>query len=151
MCRKARPTLRRSARKDFWMLGALPPIACERWMERMPRMADSQYFPLFQGEMRGYIAALREQVQVLASPTRFGTTREDALTVLRQTGHTLAGLGTTVELPDVALLGEALNEAAQHLLADTDSAARRISVPLTYLTVHLETRLARMSTAARFL
>src|SRR6185437_2476795 len=120
-------------------------------MERTRRMPDTNYFPLFQGEMRGYIAALREQEHVLASPTRFGSTRESALDALQRLGHTLAGLGATVDLPDVALLGGALNEAVKQILSDPMPTLRQLSVSLMYLTMHLETRLNRMDTAERFI
>jgi chemosensory pili system protein ChpA (sensor histidine kinase/response regulator) len=121
-------------------------------MVRKKRMPDAAYFPIFAGELRGYIAELHQQELVIASPTRTGSPIESALRALQRLGHTLAGLGETVALADVALLGAALDEVMSALPSiDPLPAARRIAVPVTYLAMHLEARLGRMQTAGDFL
>lgn len=114
-------------------------------------MPDATYFTIFAGELRDYIAELHQQELVVASPTRSGSTIESALNALQRLGHTLAGLGETVALADVALVGRALDEVLLALQTTPLPPARRIAVSITYLAMHLEARLNRMQAAGRFL
>jgi chemosensory pili system protein ChpA (sensor histidine kinase/response regulator) len=111
----------------------------------------SDYFAIFAGELRGYIDQLHAQELVVASPTRSGSTLESALSTLQRLGHTLAGLGATVDLADVALLGAALDDAMTMALSSDLPSPHRVAVPVTYLAMHLEARLNRMHAAGRFL
>jgi chemosensory pili system protein ChpA (sensor histidine kinase/response regulator) len=110
----------------------------------------SDYFAIFAGELRGYIEQLHTQELVVASPTRSGSTLESALEALQRLGHTLAGLGATVDLADVALLGTALEDAMGIALTNELPSPRRVAVPITYLAMHLEARLTHMRAAGRF-
>jgi chemosensory pili system protein ChpA (sensor histidine kinase/response regulator) len=109
------------------------------------------YLPTFVAEMRGYLAALHAQEQVLASPTRSGSTTEAAMQVLHDLGHTLAGLGATVAQDDITLLGDCLEKVLAQLMNDAFPLPRLIAVPITYLTVYLETRVNAMAGAGKWL
>ena len=109
------------------------------------------YFPLFAQEMTRAIADLHRQELTLASPTRSGDSLEDALQKLQHLGHSLAGLAKTVRLDDFALLGVTLETTLTQVLTGRYPMPRLIAVPITYLTVHLQARLDRMTAAGRFL
>lgn len=109
------------------------------------------YFPTFVGELHGYIAELHEQESIIASPTRSGGSMDDALRTLRRLGHTIASLGATVGLEDFVLLGDCLEAVLVQMLAGQYPLPRLIGVPLTYLTVHLETRVSAMASAGHYL
>ena len=114
-------------------------------------MTPDPYFPTFAIEVQGYIAALHEQESAVASPTRSGSTVEDTLPQLRRLGHTIASLGATVQLVDFEMLGTCLETVILQMMSGHYPLPRLIAVPITYFTVHLETRLASMTNAGRYL
>lgn len=114
-------------------------------------MDRERYLPSFLTEMDGYLRVLREQIQRLASPTRFGSAAETVLQTLRHLGHTIDGLSTTLDLPDFALLSLALEELARAYQATNDPVPVALAPALTYLTVHMDARLNRMSSANHLL
>lgn len=110
-----------------------------------------RYLPAFLTEMADYLRVLREQIQRLASPTRFGGAVETVLQTLRHLGHTIAGLTTTLDLPDFALLSLALEELAHTYQATDDPVPAALAPALTYLTVHMDARLTRMASVNHLL
>jgi chemotaxis protein histidine kinase CheA/CheY-like chemotaxis protein len=108
------------------------------------------YFSSFIPEAQQILAGLRLCERRLTTPARQRERLEADFAETQRLGHALGGLAATMQLDDLALLGTALEDTLTQLSPET-TPARAIGIPMMYVTVYLDGRIARMISAGRVL
>ncbi len=111
---------------------------------------NAHYFATFLAEMQSYLAEMRQQVRVLASPTRAYHDPAESARALRRVGHTIAGLAATFELTDFALIGQSVERVFARLVSGDAPLPRAIGSHLSVATIFLELRVGAMEREQRF-